>query len=196
MRYILEGGLGPHNKDEALSFDGEIVIFENGDIALGFKDNKGGLHIYKDDTCSSERLAPVTLDPTSLVGVTITAVTGMKEGSHRVQIETTMGKLNMQHDRHCCEVVELVDVCGSPEGLVGGRIVVFETRTGTRTGKKIPSPAMWSKASQKERIEGWRTYTFYEIRTTRGDVTLRWGQPDNLDDNRYGEEITLSITGE
>lgn len=32
----------------------------------------------------------------------------------------------------------------------------------------------------------------YEIRTTKGDVTLRWGQPDDKDDNRYGEEIQVT----
>lgn len=110
------------------------------------------------------------------LGATITAVTGMEEESREVLIETDKGTVRLVHFQHCCEDVRLLDVAGDPEDLFGGLIVTFEQRTGPLDPKKGKKPKTDT------------TYTFFAIRTTRGDVTLRWGTTDSTG---YGTEITV-----
>lgn len=196
-RYTLPEGTSVGMDDYAdvgtlVTFDGTHVIIGNREPRLGFKDSAGRIHVYLDDTCRNDIRLETTLDPAVLIGATITQVKGMREGSNEVIIKTDRGTLTMQHPTHCCEQVELLDVCGDPRDLIDGTISVFEVRSGFLNGKKFPRGIVWSKLSSKEKL-AYRAYTFYEIRTTKGDVTLRWGEPDNSDDNRYGEEITLTL---
>ena len=184
---------------ERLSFleGAEVTFAEDGVVTInhvpfqGFRDKKGRLHVYEGGGFSKHLQLDVTLNPVGLVGATILAVHGMKEGSQKVVLETDRGAVLMEHERHCCEWVELVDVSGDPSDLLGGVIGVFEVRNGTLDGKDQKSSR--KKPTPEERLAR-RQFTFYEIRTTnRGDVTLRWGQPTSRDDNRYGEEITLTL---
>ena len=93
----------------------------------------------------------------NLIGHTITAVTGMVAGSEEVIIETTGGLLRMFHDQDCCEVVQVEDVTGDPADLIGCVVVTAEERVSECADDKYESA----------------TWTFYEIRTTLGDVTIR-----------------------
>lgn len=156
---------------------------------LGFTDRNGEIYIYTDDTCSKNIPLGAELDPKSFLGATIHEVTKIKIGVDEIRIRTDRGLLSIKHPRQCCEDVELVDTTSDGRDLVGGVIGVFEVRTGTLSGKK---PDYRKKPTKEEKFAN-RTYTFYEIRTSKGDVTLRWGCPDNKDQGNYGEEITLSL---
>jgi hypothetical protein len=175
MRFTLEYPYFTYEAGHGLTFDGTCVTFDGGVQMLGFwSDNY--LHVYLNDECSDSVRLEVTkdFDDSSIIGATIFNVKGMREGSERVEMRTTQGTITMFHRQECCERVELVDVCGDDSDLIGGNIVVFEQRTGKRPGST-------------------RTYTFITIRTTKGDVTLRWGEPDDHDGNSYGEQITILV---
>lgn len=127
----------------------------------------------------------VEVEPEYLAGLQaeVLAVEGMREGSREVRILTDQGTIRIFHEQICCEQVLLRDLTGDPEDLVGGIIVVFECREG------LLKPGGTGKRSPRSR-EALR-YTFYEIRTTKGDVTLRWGE-DEL--SGYGTKVHVAFS--
>lgn len=127
----------------------------------------------------------VAVEPEYLAGLQaeVLAVEGMREGSREVRILTDQGTIRIFHEQECCEQVLLRDLTGDPEDLVGGIIVVFECRVGLlkpkREGKRPPR--------SHEALQ----YTFYEIRTTKGDVTLRWGETEL---SGYGTKVHVAFS--
>lgn len=76
------------------------------------------------------------------------------------------------HDQDCCETVELYDVVGDLQDLIGSPILRAEKRSqdGGDTGGESS------------------TWTFYELATIKGSVTLRWmGQSNGY----YSEDVSL-----
>jgi len=111
----------------------------------------------------------------NLIGKTILAVEGMKEGNKEIIFRTDGGVLKMYHWQDCCESVYLEDVTGDPSDLIGGIVSVAEERTETRSG-------------------GYAVYewTFYTIRTSKGDVDLRWYGSSN---GYYSTSVYLEWEG-
>lgn len=69
-------------------------------------------------------------------------------------------KYAMFHSQDCCESVWIEDICGDLSDLVGSPILVAERRY-----ESDDTVDMW------DGIRGW---TFYEIATIKGSVTIRW----------------------
>lgn len=151
----------------------EGVIYPTGQNAY-----RNGYDLIVEYEPNRWRRVEIGVAPESIqgLGATVTAVTGMEEDSNEAVIETDKGTVRLRHFKDCCEDVRLLDVAGDPEDLVGGLIVTFEQRTGPLDPKKGKKP------------KGGDTYTFFVIRTTRGDVTLRWGATEWT---HYGTEITV-----
>lgn len=143
----------------------------------------GRLYISLEGSWVPTYLDFLTLHPDTLVGRVIESAS-IRDSTLTLKCEDGL-VVTAKHEQQCCEIVELLDVWGDPEDLNGGTVTLFEVR-GHDTRNK--------KKGQKKPKHPARASTFYEIRTTRGDMTLRWGEPDDRDDNRYGEEITLSVT--
>jgi hypothetical protein len=112
----------------------------------------------------------------------VLAVEGMREGSREVRILTDKGTIRLTHEQECCEQVLLRDLTGDPEDLEEGIIVVFECRVGPlKTGDVGKRPLRSHQAPN---------YTFYEIRTTKGDVTMRWGENEI---SSYGTQVHVAF---
>ena len=93
----------------------------------------------------------------NLIGKTILAVEGMEKGSKGIIFRTDGGTMEMYHQQDCCESVYLEDVTGDPSDLIGGVVSVAEERS--ESGNADYGVFEW---------------TFYTIRTSKGDVDLRW----------------------
>lgn len=93
----------------------------------------------------------------TFVGSTIQSVEGMSIGSGEITIITDGGSLRLYHYQDCCESVSVEDVTGDPTDLVGKIVVSFEEATAD--APSTDACGLW---------------TFYKIRTTGGDVTIRW----------------------
>lgn len=112
-------------------------------------------------------------DLSCLAGQTILEVEGAKPGSDVIEITTPIGRLVMWHSQNCCECVEVEDVTGDVNDIIGHIVSVAETR-----------------AQSEDDYDDCRsqTYTFYEIRTDGGDITIRWYGTSN---GYYSESVDL-----
>lgn len=96
----------------------------------------------------------------ALLGLTLTSVAGMEDGSPEVTFTSSCGRqFGMYHEQDCCETVLLEDVEGDVDDLIGQPITLAEECEGV--------------AEAPEYAESY-TYTFYRIATAKGWVVLRW----------------------
>ena len=81
----------------------------------------------------------------------------------------------MYHEQDCCECVNLEDIAGEIDWLIGSPILVAEERTNCFDDKK-------ESTGDHESF----TWTFYEIATLKGAVTIRWYGDSN---GYYSESV-------
>lgn len=116
----------------------------------------------------------------NLIGSTITEVRGAFVGSENLYIVTNRGTLRLYHSQDCCESVQVEDITGDVADLIGGMVAVAEDRIGNAPEGLDPNRYIDSE-----------TWTFYEIRTTKGDITLRWLGESN---GYYSENVAMEWT--
>lgn len=80
----------------------------------------------------------------------------------------------MCHQQQCCECVDLNDVCGDLNDLLNSPILIASEKTDSG----------WNESDVDESY----TWTFYELATIKGSVTLRWYGSSN---GYYGEEVDI-----
>lgn len=96
----------------------------------------------------------------------------------KVVIVTDKGIISLAHYQDCCENVYLEDICGAPEDCIGEKIILFEERNSDTTGKPEVDISNYDSY----------TWTFYEMRTTGGDMNLRWLGTSN---GHYSESVSV-----
>jgi len=79
----------------------------------------------------------------------------------------------MFHEQDCCERVRLEDICGDLEDLQNCTVLYAYESSRTATADETPESGTW---------------TFYNIGTTKGSVTLRWLGESN---GYYGESVSF-----
>lgn len=106
-----------------------------------------------------------------LLGKTLSDV---KVGNDEIYFETTEGeKFLMYHEQDCCEGVSIEDIAGDVKSLIGNPILVAEERTNRNDPPKDGSDESY-------------TWTFYEIATVKGSITIRWFGSSN---GYYSESV-------
>lgn len=97
-----------------------------------------------------------------LVGKTLTAIE--VDGKEAIRFAVSDGSVYvMHHSQDCCESVEIDDVTGSWDDLIGSPILVAEESTSSEnpTGVEIAYQESF-------------TWTFYKLATVKGYVDIRW----------------------
>ena len=113
-----------------------------------------------------------------LIGKTILSIHGLDKDSDVVTIHTDDGKLyQMYHPQDCCESVSIESVCGDVDDLLGSLVITAEERTSGENPEGV-----------KIDYQGSFTWTFYELATNKGSVTIRWYGESN---GYYSESVSF-----
>lgn len=115
----------------------------------------------------------------ALKGLTLTNIDGLKVGSDRVTFTAEDGRtFVMYHSQDCCESVDVNEIVGEPDWLVGTPIVeAYES-----TNSAEPKPSEYADSF---------TWTFYHLATQRGFVMIRWLGESN---GYYSESVDFVET--
>ena len=122
-------------------------------------------NLYRDsDDCKFEEL----------LGKTLTEVIGAEVGSHSILFICDDGSIYlMTHYQECCEIVDINDINGSIDKLIGNPILKAEKSTNS------DEPAL-------DEYDDSHTWTFYHLATIRGYVDIRWYGSSN---GYYSESV-------
>jgi hypothetical protein len=113
-----------------------------------------------------------------MLGKTFVQVTG-SVGGDEMTFETAQGERFMfAHSQDCCESVDINDIVGDLQDLVGAPLLIAEEVKG-------------ATEPDAEHYESY-TYTFYKFATRKGYVDVRWLGESN---GYYSEGVDLFVEG-
>ncbi len=106
----------------------------------------------------------------SMLGVTLTRIERESQPDVLTFFSECGRRWRMYHQQDCCEQVEIEELVGELDDLVGAPILVAEERVN----------------EGKLKYGDTETWTFYELATIQGSVTLRWYGTSN---GYYSERV-------
>lgn len=111
----------------------------------------------------------------TLLGLVLTSV---HVGKENILFKTVDGRqFEMLHCQECCEQVQVEDVVGDINDLIGVPITMAEEVTGE------------TPADQEDRLyDESYTWTFYKLATVKGYVDIRWLGESN---GYYSEKVSF-----
>lgn len=108
-----------------------------------------------------------------LIGKTLTSVERI--GNDELIFTVDNGdRYKLYHSQDCCETVEIEDICGDLDDLVGSPILRAEEAVSNVTP---PGCSAWDDSN---------TWTFYKLATIKGYVDIRWHGSSN---GYYSESV-------
>ena len=111
-----------------------------------------------------------------LIGKTIIEIRGARRGSNHISFLFNDGSaMKMSHLQDCYESVEVEDICGDINDLIGSPLLGAEV---VNNASKTP----------RERYDESYTWTFYKFRTVKGYVDIRWYGTSN---GYYSEDVDI-----
>lgn len=109
-----------------------------------------------------------------LAGCTIVSVDGCERGSERITFTLDDGRqCRLFHMQDCCECVQVEDVVGDINNLIRSP-VLMANELSPNDGQKL------------NECDDSFTWTFYDIATKKGAVTIRWYGSSN---GYYSESV-------
>lgn len=110
-------------------------------------------------------------------------ITYVGNADHHITFECQDGSVYlMTHDQDCCESVEIEEIIGDLNDLLNSPILVAEERTSSDI------PTVNYNIKKRSKYPESETWTFYELSTIKGSVTIRWYGTSN---GYYSEDVTI-----
>jgi hypothetical protein len=113
-----------------------------------------------------------------MLGKTFVQVTGSVGGGEMMFVTAQGERFMFAHQQDCCESVDINDIVGDLQDLVGTPLLVAEEVRG-------------ATEPDEEHYESY-TYTFYKFATRKGYVDVRWLGESN---GYYSESVDLFVEG-
>lgn len=110
----------------------------------------------------------------SLIGKTILEVKQL-DGNDALAFEFDDSVVLMHHHGDCCESVEISDICGDLNDLIGNPLLLVEESTNSEEDPPECSDSF--------------TWTFYKLATIKGYVDIRWLGESN---GYYSESVDIT----
>ena len=111
-----------------------------------------------------------------VIGKTIVDIKGASSGNDHISFLFSDGTaMKMFHSQSCCESVEVDDICGDIEDLIGSPVLGAEERESVACGAR-------------DEYDSSYTWTFYTFRTQKGYVDIRWYGTSN---GYYSEGVDI-----
>jgi len=122
----------------------------------------------------------INIEFRELVGKTLSTVM-CEIGNNEILFETISGdRYKLYHEQNCCENVNVEDIIGDLEDLIGSPLLMAE-----EVSYKDENPEGIDIPTYQESF----TWTFYKLATIRGSVTIRWyGQSNGY----YSESVDFA----
>lgn len=118
----------------------------------------------------------ISCDISELKGKTILRIDGAQIGNDRIDILCSdESHYIMYHVQDCCESVEIQDIYGNIEWLIGNPIIMAEDIS-----------ELSSKLGPLSKYDESYTWTWYKFATLKGYVTIRWYGESN---GYYSEDV-------
>lgn len=95
-------------------------------------------------------------------------------------------KYKMYHEQDCCESVDIEDVCGDLNDLIGVPLLVAEEVSNKDFTKKYKKSFKKGKDNEGNHEPDSYTWTFYKFATIKGYVDIRWFGTSN---GYYSESV-------
>jgi len=92
--------------------------------------------------------------------------------------EDTGARYRCQHYQDCCESVFIENVNGDINDLLNTPIILAEERTSEIETKEMELERLL-KQERAPSVDEDELWTFYELRTIKGSVTIRWNGSSN-----------------
>ena len=113
-----------------------------------------------------------------MLGKTFVQVTGSVGGDEMMFVTAQGERFMFAHSQDCCESVDINDIVGDLQDLVGAPLLIAEEVKG-------------ATEPDAEHYESY-TYTFYKFATRKGYVDVRWLGESN---GYYSEGVDLFVEG-
>ena len=113
-----------------------------------------------------------------LKGKTLKSVTGGVGDDEMVFITDDGEKYKLYHSQDCCECVDIEDICGDLNDLIGSPILVAEESESEENPEGV-----------NPEYQDSFTWTFYKLDTIKGGVTIRWYGESN---GYYSESVDFT----
>ena len=118
---------------------------------------------------------PEDVNVEELKGKTMLKIDVLKESNEILFYADDDKIYKMYHCQDCCEDVEIDDICGNIDDLIGSPLLMAEEITNE------------DKGARSEYDDSY-TWTFYKFATVNGYVTIRWyGQSNGY----YSESVDI-----
>ena len=130
----------------------------------------------------------------SFLGKVIVEIKSCKiESSNMTFIFSDGTSLNFYHSQECCECVEIVDICGDIDDLLGNPLTQCEEVTNADQPTEVVETSKLQKSLKGYdlSVDDDEEWTFYKFATIKGSVTIRWYGSSN---GYYSVSVSCTYT--